>query len=567
MERPVRSFAQLRSVLARIDRRGYKAYAEVRGAWSDGKIVLFIDHVQGDPFATPSKVRLRIPQSVHQIPRQIWATEPRRVALTDYLLRVFARTARRLQRPKGTGYSGRILVDDGGAEILPRSGCAITQDWLELRFRVGLPAQGRSVLGYDALHLLTEALPRAAQSVLWENLDQREAWEWVTLAEDHAFLQEELKRRRLVAFVRDRSILPRLSGVSDKPLPDAIPFQSPPSLRVTLLTLHHGEVTGMGIPEGVTVITGGGFHGKTTLLEAIQVGVYPHIPGDGREWVVSRVGTVKVRSEDGRSVVGVDLRPFIRDLPGNADTKNFTTQDASGSTSLAAAIMEAIEVGAEVLLFDEDTSATNLLVRDARMQALVQRETITPLVDRVRELYENLGVSTILVIGGNGDYLDVADCVLLMEDFRPKEVTGHARQIAKRLPTNRKVGNPDFPLKVTPRAPLPQSFDPRRGRKEKVKAKGLRELIYGEEVIDLSALEQLVDDSQARAIGIILKRMREIADPRLPLKDALERIYRDISIEGLYALEPSPELALPRLFEAAAAINRMRSLVVRQQGE
>jgi predicted ABC-class ATPase len=318
----------------------------------------------------------------------------------------------------------------------------------------------------------------------------------------------------------------------------------------------------MGIPEGVTLITGGGFHGKTTLLEAIQRGVYPHVPGDGREWVVSRFGAVKVRSEDGRAVTGVDIRPFIDNLPGGKSTASFSTQDASGSTSLAAAILESIEADAEALLLDEDTCSTNLLVRDARMRAMVRRETITPLVDRVRESYEVLRVSTLLVVGGSGDYLDEADTVILMEDYLPRDATEEARRAAQQQSTGRVKAIPSKPLRVTTRAPLPESFDPRKGHREQVKTRGLRELVFGEEVIDLSALEQLVDDSQARAIGAMLKGLGALARPNVPLSDLLRDLFVKVEADGLYALEHSPELAMPRPFEVAAAINRLRGLKV-----
>jgi predicted ABC-class ATPase len=318
----------------------------------------------------------------------------------------------------------------------------------------------------------------------------------------------------------------------------------------------------MGIPEGVVLITGGGFHGKTTLLEALQRAVYPHIPGDGREWVVSRFGAVKVRSEDGRAVTGVDIRPFIDGLPGGKATDFFSTQDASGSSSLAAAILESIEAGAETLLLDEDTCSTNLLVRDARMQALVRQETITPLVDRVRDLYAVLGVSTILVVGGSGDYLEEADTVILMENYLPRDATEEARQVAERIPTGRAKLTPPHPLRVTDRAPMPESFDPRRGHRERVKTRGLRELLYGEEVIDLSALEQLVDDSQSRAVGAMLKGLRSLAQRGLPLRELLQDLLVEVERDGLYALERSPELALPRPFEVAAAVNRLRGLEV-----
>jgi predicted ABC-class ATPase len=557
-----RNLSDLEGVLWEIDRRGYGAYSRIEGAWEGNGFTLFVDRVQRDPFATPSKVRVRIPQRVARIPADLREPLPRRVAAVDYLLRTFATAARNAPRVDGSGRSGEIGVDAGGAEIVARSGCEVTPDHLELRFRIGLPAAGRSVLGREAAELLCRWLPTAVESVRWENLDQEEARAWADLTEDHAFLQAELERRNLVAFVADGSVLPRASGVSQQPLRGAVPFESPDELIVRLPTLRHGDVEGMGIPEGVTLITGGGFHGKTTLLEALQRAVYPHIPGDGREWVVSRFGAVKVRSEDGRAVTGVDIRPFIDDLPGGKRTDSFSTQDASGSTSLAAAILEAIEAGADALLLDEDTCSSNLLVRDARMQALVRRETITPLVDRVRELYETFGVSMLLVVGGSGDYLDEADTVILMEDYLPREVTAEARRVAKRQPTGRARNVPRHPLRVTPRAPLPESFDPRRGHRERVKTRGLRELVYGEDVIDVTALEQLVDDAQVRAIGAMLKAMRGMARPALPLRELLHDLFVVVQRDGLYALESSPELALPRPFEVAAAVNRLRDLSV-----
>jgi len=556
------SLDDLGQALHDIDGRGYRAYRDVEGAWDGQGVTLEIEHVQGDPFATPSRVRLRLSRELHRIPDEAWSSAPRRVALCDFLLRVLAREARGLPRGAGTGPSGKVWVDAGGAEILPRSGCDIDRRRLELRFRVGLPARGRSVLGRAAADLLCAKIPAAAGLLTWPRLDTEALRRWVEVAEDHAHLQSLLAERGLVAFVRDGSILPRESGVSSRPLEDAVPFRSPAQLRVTLPTLHHGEVTGMGIPAGVTLITGGGFHGKTTLLEAVQYGIYPHVPGDGREWAVTREDTVKVRSEDGRSVVAVDLRPFIHDLPGGHDTERFTTANASGSTSLAAAILEALEVGARALLLDEDTSATNLLIRDARMQALVRKETITPLIDRVKEMHDELGVSMLLVVGGSGDYLDVADRVILMEDYLPRVVDADARRVASEHPTRRAIGDPAHPLALTTRRPRPRSFDPRRGRREKVKARGLRELLYGEETIDLSALEQLVDDSQARAIGVLLKRLGEIARDRLDLREAVERAVAEARERGLGALDPAPELALPRSYELAGAVNRLRALEV-----
>lgn len=547
----MRDLAQLERLLQEIDRKGYGAYSRIEGPWDGMGFTLLIDRVQRDPFATPSKVRIVIPEKVHLIPRMLWRTPPRRVAVENFILQTFAGTIRGEARVSGSGRSGDIKVDIGGPEILARSGCELSQGQLEIRFRVGLPAAGRSVLGRAAADLLCRVIPPAVETVLWDQLDERVTGAWADLAEDHQLLQEEPKARRLVAFVRDGSILPRVTGISQRPLPEAVPFKSPDSLRVNLLTLHHGEVRGMGIPEGFTLVTGGGFHGKTTLLEALQRGVYPHVPGAGREWVVSRLGSVKVRSEDGRAVTGVDIRPFVNDLPGGKSTEVFSTQDASGSTSLAAAILEAAEVGAEALFLDEDTCSTNLLVRDARMQELVKRETITPLVDRVRELYSLLEISTLLVVGGSGDYLDEADTVILMEDYLPSDATDDGRRVARSHPAG------SSKVHRTYCASRPDSWE--AGADQDTRS--ARACLWGRDD-RLTALEQLVDDSQARTIGAMLKKFRTRAGPAISLNKLVRGLHEEVQRAGLFTLDSSPELAMPRPHEMAAAVNRLRSLKV-----
>ncbi len=557
----MRTIDDLTAALHRLDGKGYKGYRDIKGEWTTEDGVIFsVDHVQSDPFANPSKLRLIIPAHLHQIPPSLHDSRIRTIALCDHLLRVY-RHATRDVSCSGSGKSGMVVVDAGDAEVLARSAGSIDLERLEIRFRAGLPARGRSIAGHAAARLLSELI-EASAVLMWDALDHAAAREFVELVEDHEFLQSGLKERGLVTFVRDGSILPRLSGISSQPLPDAVPFQSPEELRVTLETRHHGEVTGMGIPEGVTLITGGGFHGKTTLLEAIEQGVYPHAPGDGREWVVTRDDAVKVRSEDGRAVTAIDLRPFIHDLPRSKDTARFDTQDASGSTSLAAAILEALEMGSEILLLDEDTCATNLLIRDARMQRLVARETIVPFIDRVNEMHDTLGVSTILVLGGSGDYLDVADLVIMLEEYQPKDVTNRAREVAREIPTVRSTGEEAHSLTLSDRKPVGSSFDPRRGDRDKVRSHGLRELVYGHERIDLSALEQLVDDSQARAIGVLMRELQNRCDGETAMRTVLEEMIREAGERGLWALDPLPELAMPRVYELAAAVNRLRNLKV-----
>ncbi|RTG98095.1 ABC-ATPase domain-containing protein [Thermus scotoductus] len=553
----MRRLEELFTFLASLEGRPYPFYKDLKGTWRGEGFDLRFVHVQGDPFATPSVVEVRYPARALEKLR-VYRHPTGKVAVEDFLLRALKARFRHLPFYGGSGHSGRVFVEVESPKVLRRAGAHLGQEALYLRFRVGLPASGRRILGKEAERLF-RALGEHLRGFLWE-LDGRALVSQVQQVEDFAYIQESLPQRGLVAFVGDGAILPRESGVSQKPLRGAVPFQSPPSLRVSFRVPHKGEVVGMGLPQGVTLITGGGFHGKTTLLEALIHGVYPHIPGDGREWVVAHALAQRVQSEDGRSVKGVDLRPFVHDLPLGQDTSFFSTEDASGSTSLAAAILEALELGARVLLLDEDTSATNLLVRDARMQALVQRETLTPLLDRVQD-FKARGISLILVVGGVGDYLDLADTVLLLEEYRPREATLEARAIAQAHPTGRTFGEPRYPLAVASRAPLPESFDPRRGRKARVKGRGLRELVYGEEVVDLSALD-LFENAQVRALGAWFQRLWRQADGKTPLRKLVEAVPG--GIEDLFSLEEAPEVAEVRPLELGAAVNRLRSLEVRR---
>ncbi len=566
---------RLRDKLLTLEGKGYAAYKAIAGAYRFPRFVLFIDHVQPDPFAPPSLLRVRVDMAEAQIPPDLWAGAPRRVALEDFLARRFREVTRRQgRRGGGPGRSGVLLVDAGGQEILPRTACRLHEDFVEVRLALGLPAEGRKIQARQAQAIFFEDLPAAVEgSLLWASLDARAARRHVEVAEDHAALQEALKARGLVAFVADGAILPRESGASDLPLPAhrAVPFRAPPQLAVTLQAPHRGAVSGMAIPAGITLIVGGGFHGKSTLLAALARGVYAHVPGDGREYVVTHPDTVKIRAEEGRRVARVDISPFIGTLPFGQETRAFSTDNASGSTSQAANIMEALEAGARVLLIDEDTSATNFMIRDDAMQRLVPKalEPITPFVDQVRHLYQAHGVSTVLVMGGSGDYFSVADTVILMEAFTPRVVTEEARRIAATRPVGRMSEGRPFE-RVRARIPLPHGFNPYRERRVRVDARGLRTIVFGRETIDLSAVEQVVDPSQTRAIGdaIFYALEKGYFDGERPLSGVLDAVLADIAQRGLEVLsgfEGHPgDYALPRRYELAAAVNRLRTLAVRQ---
>ena len=557
---------RLEAILERIDRKGYGAYADLRGFYDLGPFTLFVDRVQRDPFAPPSLVRVRT--KGNGFDAALFGNRVRRVAFEDFLTRAVEGALRRtVKGNRGSGGSGRMEIQRPSQVVLERSSMVVEDGYVEARMAVGLPARGRSVDSRGAKAMLLEELPRVArEALLPEGVDEGAARRHVEIIEDADELRRRLPELGIVAFVADGAVLPRESGASDRPLGDgAVPFKSPEEYRVSVDLPNRGEVSGMGIPEGVTLVVGGGFHGKSTLLSALSWGVYDHVPGDGREYVVTRRDAVKIRAEDGRSVAGVDISGMIGALPGGRTTTGFSTPNASGSTSQAANIAESLEIGTTLLLVDEDTSATNFMIRDERMRELVRKEPITPFIDLVRPLYESLGVSTILVVGGVGDYLDVADRVILMEDYHPADATARAREVREAFPSGRtqapsgeKVVRPPRGRKV--RA---SSIDLRRGKRETARGKGLHAVEFGRERVDLSYLEQLVEAGQteaiARAVGEFAAGTgnRGVAEIVRGMLDAVDGNGLDV----LGGFEGHPgELSLPRPQEVAAAINRIRSL-------
>ena len=539
----------LRQILYRIDGRGYKAYKDIAGTYQFADFTLAVDYVQGDPFAAPSRLRALIPSGVAGFSDRLFANGSRAIGLSCFLARAFAAETHRRSTRRGSGKSGEIRIEAPGQQVLANTAVQVHGDGtVEARFTVGLPAQGRRVLGRQACQLLLEEVPRIIESSLMARSHaDDELWRHAAANEDADALRSMLAQQGLIAFVADGSILPRSSGIDDRPMgsEEVIPFSSPESLRIAFSLPNAGSVAGMGVGEGVTLIVGGGYHGKSTLLRAIERGVYNHRPGDGRELVVSAPDLVKIRAEDGRAVSGVDISAFIGDLPLGKSTRRFRSENASGSTSQAAAIVEAMESGASGLLIDEDTAATNFLIRDARMQALVPKESepITPYIDRVTRMYNEFGVSTVLVVGGSGDYLDVADTVVAMETFRPHDVTARATAVAADYPTGRIIeDNSRFDVSLE-RRPRSGSVDPRKGRRESsIRTRGVQTIQFGRETLDLAAVEQIVHWGQTRAIGAALDYARgRYIDGHRTLSEILDLAMADIEAEGLDVLERRPD--------------------------
>lgn len=565
--------SNLKTQLQSINRKSYPAYKSLKGNYQFDHYILSIDHVQGDPFASPSHISIRVSHKDGGFPDAYIQNNLNRTTLADYLTRQFEKQVNHYTfRAKGSGKSGLISVSHCGQEVLSRSACEITAKGMVARFFIGFPANGRTINATELEKILFDFLPVCVQKAFfYRNIDKKELEQAIFLAEDQQAIREQLKEKKLVAFVADHSILPRESGISSRPMKDSVPFISPESLRVTMNLPHRGQITGMGIPQGITLIVGGGYHGKSTLLNALELGVYNHISGDGREYVITDDTALKLRSEDGRFIKDVDISLFINDLPNKKDTRCFSTADASGSTSQAAGIIEGMEAGSRVFLLDEDTSATNFMVRDTFMQEVISREKepITPFLERAQDLYKNAGISTILVAGSSGAFFHIADTIIQMDCYHPVDITDKVKEICGKYPLN-PVKAPAFTMPESHRVlikptPAVRSHGRGAGKPERIKIKvhGKEGFSLGRQEVDLRYIEQLIDSEQTAALGLLLKyALEHLTDGKRTLPEIVEYLYQQITEKGLCFAADSSYIscgyAVPRIQEIYSCFNRYR---------
>lgn len=493
--------------------------------------------------------------------------------MEDYLIRRFHKQADKFCfQAKGSGKSGIITVSRCGQEIIERTACEVTAFNIIIRFEAGFPANGRTINAPELEKILFDFVPVCVeQSLYYDKTPKQELEKIIFLAEDQHFIREEMKKQDIVAFVADGSILPRESGVSDKPLKDGIPFCSPETMTVTFHLPHKGNLRGMGIKKGITLIVGGGYHGKSTLLKALERGVYDHIAGDGREYVITDETALKLRAEDGRKITNTDISLFVNHLPNGKNTESFCTLDASGSTSQAANIVEGIEAGSKLLLIDEDTSATNFMVRDELMQKIVARdkEPITPFLERAKDLYEKAGISTILVVGSCGSYFYIADKVIQMDSYQAVDITDETKKMIGNYPVP-VISAPDFHLPLKKREiDLSGSSQKRktyRGNgyveeRLKIKRMGKTAFSIGKENLDLRYVEQLVDEEQTQTLAYLLRYAKEhYGDKKTDIVSVVKALENILSTKGLSGIcdkgnVPSG-LAMPRVQEIFACFNR-----------
>ncbi|MEZ9300315.1 P-loop domain-containing protein [Vibrio splendidus] len=541
---------QLTAKLKKLEKQNFRAYQQIKGQYDFADFELHIDHVQGDPYASSSRFRATRAWSLTGLD---WLKEKSyeyQVAARDFIARSFSEFAKQ---------ETTVSIALTGQTVLDNTSVVFTEHGIEIRFRINLPADGRSILAKKAINIITFYLPKfIRRATLERELNIEAMIKHCEAVEDQDALRAQLEENNLAAFVANGSVLPRIAGNCDLPMKGAVPFSAPESLSVTLNTPNKGDVTGLGIPKGITLIVGGGFHGKSTLLNAVERSIYNHIPGDGREGIVTATDTMKIRAEDGRCVHNLNLSNYINHLPMQKDTSDFSTQDASGSTSQAAWLQESIEAGVQTLLIDEDTSATNFMIRDERMQALVSKgaEPITPLVDRIGQLREEMDISTIVVMGGSGDYLDVADTVIQMHDYQAVDVTEKAQEVIAQHPTQRtnecETALETFVPRSLNRAALMNILTDGKFR---VNAKGKDSLRFGKEFADLSALEQLESTSEVNAIGWAWFQFAQT--PGWSNNPAKE-FSAILSDEWHVNMPNYGDLAKPRVLDVMAALNRMR---------
>ena len=555
---------QLRQQLSSIHRKSYPAYKTLKGIYDFKHFLLSIDHVQGDPFASPSHLSVQVPAKIAAFPAFCFSAKNIRIAVQDYILRKFSQQLSIYNfKAKGSGKSGSISTSVCGQKVLERTACEISSDFVTVRFTVGFPANGRTINAFELEKILFEFLPSCVEkSLLYKNLSPKAVESVVFLAEDQEFLRQELKKRQLVAFVANHSILPRESGISQKPMKNAVPFQSPASLETEITLPHRGKIKGMAIPQGITLIAGGGYHGKSTLLTALEDGVYNHIAGDGREFVLTDSSAVKLRAEDGRFIKDVDISLFINDLPNGKDTHCISTLDASGSTSQAAGIVEGMEAGSTLFLLDEDTSATNFMVRDGFMQQVISRdkEPITPFLERAPQLFSKAGISTILVAGSSGAFFHIADTVIQMDRYQALDITEKVKKLCSDYP----LPPSSVPSFYMPSSKRVMSSTKKASYKDfKMKCHGKDSFSIGKDTVDLRYIEQLTDKEQTAALGELLRYAQEyLVDGKRTISEIISVLQNKIEKDGFSAFFGNSYipcgLAVPRIQEIFSCFNRYR---------
>ncbi|MGL4676283.1 MAG: P-loop domain-containing protein [Brevinema sp.] len=524
----------LKTKLQRFHKCKYPLYQGLLGEYNFGDFIMVVDYVQADPFAPPSKITLKIPFEKTHFDLWFIDTPVRCYSFCDILGRILAAQIRSLTKDdKGSGNGGFCGIRYGAQKVIESNAIIVKDQHIECRILAGLPGFGRTIAGIEAQEFLLQEIPKVVRQSFFDKAHHVEIKKFVCLTEQQHYLREECRKRGIVSFIANGSILARASAVSDKPMSHqkAIVFQSPKELETTI-TLPDGLVlSGMAIPKGITLIAGGGFHGKSTLLSAVSHAIYNHIPNDGREYCITDDSAVFLRAEEGRFIEGLNISPFIHNLPGYKSSHFFQSENASGSSSQAANLIEACEMGSKLLLIDEDVSATNFLIRDTRMRALVAdyKETITPLIAHINNLKKH-NISLIMVTGALGDFMHVADRVIVADNYQYYDKTEDARNVMHQYPLQEIPAQNIF---FQENRIIDQESIDYLGKKGAAMIGGEQAKVFlGRETIDLSAWNHLYDVSQYGTLAAVLAYAKEKHYFDQSPQQVWKNIERDLKQQG-----------------------------------
>ncbi len=539
-----------------LDGSGYKEYKKLYNYEVDhGIYKIRFTRIQGDPFAPPSIIEAtaeldNLPEPVQSLLKDQRNTVP----VTDYLTRKLHTILAEESSHCGTGNSCLLGIPRPSPRILYRSSVTLEGKLLKTRFYIGLPALGRRIAGVKAARMLGKVIPRIldryTDSMRREELVERH----VRIYAIQEYIRGWLAENGYLSFIGEGSVIPRESSFSEKPLPQAVPFKPPGGLEGRICG-DYGCFRGMLLPEGVNIIVGGAFHGKTTLLKGILEGVYDHVEGDGRELVVSRADTFMVEAEEGRIVSCVDISRMISYLPGGGSVECFSTLDASGSTSMAASISEALEAGVRHILFDEDTSATNLLYRDERMEELIPEDPITPLSRSIRVFTDLHNVSFTAIATASSAFLDLADTVVKMKEYKPYSLKTPSENMTPRF------GRAESPVGQ-------RTYKGVRGL-VKVKQQGYKLILHYERnryEIDASRNPRIVEAGQVKLIAGALMKYKQLGKPVsvASLARMFEEDYRGSAFRSFYPTIP-PDLTETRGLDFVWVVNRLYSTIIEHE--
>ena len=556
------SLQKLEEKIQSLATKRLRDYQKIAGEYVYPGFVLYMDTIPPDPDKTPVRARIRARIADTDLPKVIFKTKEGEIAARDFITREFSdKTVAASQKKHG---NGKFYIDKPGRDMLETSSVVVDDGLIEVRFSIDLPHDKGNIPTYELTELLLKRLPRMVRgSMFFKNIDSEKLTKWIEVYQDAEALRKSLDAAGLVAFVADGSVIEGIRREEDS----RKAFKAPDDLAVTLTAPNRGEIRGMGIPKGLTVIAGWANSGKTTLLTALSYGVYNHLPGDGREYIVTAHDAMFVQTEEGRRVENVDISPFFSGTLNHHKSEEYRIKRARMFDSQAASVMEAVEIGTSLLLLDEDSSSPALIGTDMRMDALMGEEgnPVTTLVDVLPELRDSLNISTVIALSSNGAYLGCADTVIRFDDeYKASNISEEAKRIAAETPSPEPRGA--TLQKPRGRQPLRATLDPMEQKtKDKIRPRGIGYVQYGDEFIDMEKVPQLSSSSQARGIARGLSLLHRLLDRSRTLSDAVDEVVRRVNTVGLDTLSNRcmGDLAVFRRQELAAAVNRLQDLKMR----